>query len=326
MIQLMRIIGSVAAGLMITSGATAQDLTSKPIKVIVGFSAGGATDSVARLYAERMGRLLGTPVIIENKPGAGQLAAVKTLQAAAPDGHTLYLGTGSSLAQGPGMRSDLPYDPLKDFTLIGLVGTTPGVIIVSPDLPVASVKELLDYSTANPDKITYGSAGHGTASHLQTEYLMSLTGANWTHVSYKSDGEVVREVAAGRIQVSVSTTQQAMPLITAGRLKPLAVTTTEPLAYLPDVPTLPKTGIKGIEGIEPYTFYGLVGPIGMAPQTVARINATINQVSSIPDVQSRMREILFADAQTSSPESFRAFMEKDIAKWKAVGAKVKLPQ
>lgn len=325
MSRMTQIVGGLILAVL-ASATAAQDLSAKPIKIIVGFGAGGATDSVARLYAERMGRILGTPVIVENKPGAGQLAAVKTLMAAQPDGHTLYLGTGSSLAQGPGMRSDLPYDPLKDFTLIGLVAMTPGVIIVSPELPVNSVKELVDYSVANPDKISYGSAGYGSANHLQTEYLMSLTGAKWTHVSYKSDGETVREVAAGRIHVSMSTTQQAMPLITAGRVKVLAVTTTSPLLYLPNVPTLSQIGIKGAEGLEPFTFFGLVGPIGIAPQIVARINAAVNEVSAMSDVQSRMRETYFSETRTSSPAAFRSFMEQDIGKWKELGKKVKLPQ
>jgi tripartite-type tricarboxylate transporter receptor subunit TctC len=324
--SLTRSFTAMMAALLLAVPALAQDLTSRPIRIIVGFSAGGATDSVARVYAERMGRILGTPVIVENKPGAAQLAAVKTLLAAPADGHTLYLGTGSSLAQGPGMRTDLPYDPLKDFALIGLVATTPGVIIVSPELPVKSVQDLLDYGKAHPDTISYGSAGFGTASHLQTEYLMSLTGAKWTHVSYKSDSEVVREVSAGRIQISISTTQQSMPLISAGRLKALAVTTAEPLAYLPGVATLPQTGIKGIEGINPYTFYGLVAPVGTPPAIITRLNAAINEISAMPDIATRMRDVLFAEPRSSSPESFRAFMENDIAKWRSVGSNVKLPQ
>lgn len=321
-----RVLVAIAGVLALNFPVEAQDLSGRPIRLIVGFSAGGATDAVARVYAEKMGTILNTPVIVENKPGAAQILAVKTLMAAPPDGHTLYLGTGSSLAQGPGMRTDLPYDPLKDFSLIGLVATTPGVIIVDPNLPINSVKELLEYSKSHPGKLSYGSAGVGTASHLETEYLMSLTGDSWTHVPYKSDGEVVREIAAGRIQLSISTTQQAMPLIGSGQLKALAVTTAERLPYLPNVPALPQTGIKGIEGIDPYTFYGLVGPKGMPAPLVARINAAINEISAMPDVATRMRNILFADPRTSTPESFRAFMEKDISKWHVVGSKVKLTE
>jgi tripartite-type tricarboxylate transporter receptor subunit TctC len=316
-----------AAGLAASSMlAQGQELSGKPIRIIVGFSAGGATDAIARVYGEKLSQLLKAPVLIENRPGAAQITAIKTMLAAPADGQTLYLGTGSSLAQGPGMRKDLPYDPLKDFALVALVATTPGVIIVSPNLPVRDVRELLAYSRAHPDAITYGSAGVGTASHLQTEFFMSLTGMHWTHVPYKSDGEVVREVSEGRLQISISTTQQAMPLVKAGRLKALAVTTTRPLSYLPNVPTLPQVQVKGLDGIEPYTFYGLVGPAGMPAAAVARLNEAINKISAMPDVASHLTNLLFADPETSTPTSFRAFMEKDIAKWKAVGTNVKLPE
>lgn len=298
---------------------------SKPIKIVVGFGAGGATDAIARVYGQKMSEILNTPVIIDNRPGGGQLLAIRLLQASQPDGYTLYLGSGSSLAQGPGMRKDLPYDPLKDFSLIGLVGTTPGVIVVSTDLPARSVRELVSYSIAHPDKVNYGSAGHGTASHLQAEYLMYLTGMKMTHIPFKSDGDVVREISEGRVQLSVSTTQQAVPLIRAGKLKALAVTTSKPLKYLPGVPTLVEADVKGIEGIEPYTFFGLVGPIGMPLGVVTRLNETINRISAMPDIATRMSEGLYTEPSTSTPASFRAFMEKEVDKWKVVGRVVKLP-
>lgn len=318
----------LAAALALGSamGAKAQDFPVRPIKLIVGFSAGGATDSIARLYGQKMSELLKQPFIIDNRPGGGQLAAIRALQAAPPDGYTLYLGTGSSLAQGPGMRKDLPYDPLKDFSLVGLVATTPGVIIIPATLPARTVTELLAYSDSHPDKLNYGSAGHGTASHLQVEYFMSLTGKHWTHVPYKSDGDVVREIGEDRIQFSISTTQQAMPLIRAGKLRALAVTTSQPLGYLPGVPMLKETGVKGLESIEPYTFYGLVAPTGTPAAVVRRLNEAINQVSAMPEVRTQMTDNLFSQPSTSTPAAFRGFMEKELAKWAQVGKTVKLPE
>lgn len=317
---------ALTAGVM--AGACAQadfPSGSKTIRILVGFSAGGATDSVARLYGQKMSEILKTPVIIENKPGANQIFAIRALTSAPADGYTLYLGTGSSLAQGPGLRNDLPYDPLH-FSLVGLAASTPGVMVVNAELPVRSVSELLAYTAAHPDRVNYGSAGMGTASHLQTELLMRVTGAKWTHIPFKSDGDVVREVAEGRIQVSLSTIQQAMPLIQAGKLKPLALISSRPLKYLPGVPTLAETGVKGLAGLEPYTFFGLVGPAGMPAAIVARLNAAMNQVPAMPDVAARMSESLYAEPATTTPASFRTFLVKEIAKWKPLAGAVKLSE
>lgn len=311
---------------LVATTAPAQNYPNKPIRLVIGFSAGGATDSIGRLYGQKLSELLKQPVVVDNRPGANQIAAIRLLQSSPADGYTLYLGTGSSLAQGPGMRRDLPYDPLKDFSLVGLVATTPGAIVVHPGLPVNSIRELVTFSKANPDAINYGSAGVGTANHLQTEYLMSAIGTRWTHIPFKSDADVVREVSENRIQLSVSTTQTTIPLIKAGRLKVLAVTTSKPLKHLPGVPTLQETGVKGMEGLEPYTFYGVVGPVGMPADVVARLNEALNQISSMPDVTQRMTDTFFSEVATGSPAAFRAFMEKEVAKWREVSKTVKLPE
>ncbi len=323
--KISRALCAAAISIVVSTGAPAQDFPVRPIKLIVGFTAGGATDAIARLYGQKMSESLKQPIVVDNRPGAGQIAAIRALQAAQPDGYTLYLGTGSSLAQGPGLRKDLPYDPLKDFALIGMLGTTPGVVVVPSVMPVRTVKELLAYSSANPDKINFGSAGHGTANHLQTEFFMNITGTKWTHIPFKSDADVVRELGEDRIQFSISTTQQAMPLIKAGKIRALAVSTSHPLPYLPGVPTLREAGVKGLENIEPYTFYGLVAPVGTPPAIVARLNEAVNQVSAMPEIRVRMSEQLFAETSSSTPASFRAFMEKEIAKWVQVGKSVKLP-
>ena len=322
----LRALGAFTFSFAIAAGAFAQSYPNKPIRLIIGFSAGGATDSIGRLYAQKLSELLQQPVIVDNRPGANQIAAIRLLQSSPADGYNLYLGTGSSLAQGPGMRRDLPYDPLKDFTLIGMVATTPGAIVVHPGLPVSNIRELIAYSKTHPDAINYGSAGMGTANHLHTEYLMSAVGTRWTHIPFKSDADVVREVSENRIQLSISTTQTTIPLIKAGRLKVLAVTTNKPLKYLPGVPTLQETGVKGMDGLEPYTFYGLVGPMGMPADVVSRLNGALNQISSMPDVALRMSETFFSEVAMGSPASFRDFMDKEVAKWREVSKTVKLPE
>lgn len=305
--------------------AAAQQFPSKPIKIIVAFGPGGSTDTAARLYGQKMSELLNTPVIVENKPGGNQLLAVRSLISSRPDGYTLMLGTGSALVQNPAMRRDLPYDPLKDFSLIGLAATYPGVIFVNPGLPVHSVDELVAYAAAHPGKVTYGSAGVGTAGHLGIEALMSITGMKLTQIPYKADADVVREVMVGTVQVGMMPTLNAVSFINSGKIRAIAVTSSHRLASLPDVPSLAESGVKGLSALEPHTFVAFVGPAGMAPADVATLNDAVNKISSMPDVAARVRDNLYSDPQTSSPSSFREFIEKEIAKWKELGKTVTLP-
>lgn len=304
-------------------GADAQTWPTRPIKVIVGFTAGGATDAVARIYAQKMSGILGATIIVENRPGAGQIAAITALRNSPPDGYTLLLASGSALAQGPGMRKDLPYDPLKDFSLIGMVATAPGVVVVSPELPVRTMREFVDYVQARPGEVNYASGGYGSASHLQIEYLMSVTGTKMAHIPFKSDAEVLRELSVNRVQMSIATLQQSVPLIAAGKLRGLAVTSMKPVAGL-GLPTLADAHVQGMEGLEPYTFFGLVGPAGMPGGAVARLSDAISQVSTTPEIAARMNETLYTQPATGTPASFRTFLEREIAKWAVVGRSVKL--
>ena len=319
----------VAVSCLAMPGISARADTSwpqRPVTLLVGFAAGGATDGMARLYAQKLTEILGVQVLVDNRPGAAQLVAIRALRNAAPDGYVLYMGTGSSLAQGPGMRKDLPYDPLKDFTLIDMVATSPGIVIVNPAVPAKTLGELLDYAAKNPDQLNYGSAGIGTANHLQTAYLMARTGIRLNHVPYKSDSEVVREVVAGRLQMSISTAQVAMPMITAGRVRALAVTSVKPLSFVPGVPTLGEGGVKGIEGLDPFTFYGVVGPAHMPAELVSRLSSAFNDISKMPDVVEKMRTTLFAEPSIGTAATFRSFMEGEVAKWGEVGKSVKLTE
>lgn len=305
-------------------GASAQDYPSKTIRIVLGFGPGGVGDLVARLYAPKMSELLKTPVIVENRPGGNQMTAIRALQNSPPDGYTLYLATGSSLVQNPGLRKDLGYDPLKDFTLIAMVDTVPGVIITSPSVPARSVDELIAYAKVNPGKLNYASAGSGSAAHLAVEVFLDATGVTMTHIPYKSDADMVREVTAGTAQLGIMGAANAAPAIKAGNVRGLAVTTPHRLAELPDVPTLAETGIKALADLEPYTLHALVGPAGVPAPVVARLNDTINKISAMPDVESRMRKTLMLEPAVGSPESFRAFVEKEIAKWAALGKRVKI--
>jgi tripartite-type tricarboxylate transporter receptor subunit TctC len=316
---------ALAAAVLLALPALAQDYPSRPIKILVGFGAGGTTDSVARLYGQKLSEVLNAPVIIDNKPGANQITAIRALMAAPPDGYTLYAASASSLVQNPALRSNLGYDPLKDFTLLGVEVTNPGVIFVGNDLPVHTIKELVAYANANPGKLNYGSAGLGTAGHLAAEALMSATGIKMTHIPYKADADVIREVMAGSVHVGIMTTLNTVQAIKAGKIRAIAVTTVKRLPYLPDVQGLGETGVKSLAALEPHTFISLVGPAGMPAPVVAKLNDAINKVSAMPDVSTRVRESLYAEPATMSPAAFREFTERQLAIWRELGKTVKLP-
>jgi tripartite-type tricarboxylate transporter receptor subunit TctC len=315
---------ATAFAVVASCAAIAQDYPNRPIKLILGFSAGGSTDSIGRYYAQKMSELLKAPVVVDNKPGAGQIIAIKSVMAAPPDGYTLYLGSGSAFSQGPGVRNDLPYDPLKDMTLVGLVATAPGLIVVTPKLPVNSMQELISYAKEHPNELNYGSSGVGSASHLQGEYLKKLTGMQMAHIPYKADADIMREMTAGSVHVGLSPIQGAMSPIASGRVRALAVTGSRRIAGMPDVPSLKETNIKGLDGIDPYTYYGIAGPAGLPRPVVDKLNAAINAIAKSPEMVTHVREKLYAEPGSGTPESFRQYIEVDLKKWKEFGKFVKL--
>lgn len=326
-----RAVLGICAGLLlavsatITSfSATAQTYPARNINVLVGFAAGGNTDLFARLLTPKMSELLKVSVIVENKPGANQIAAIQSMTSNAPDGYTLFLGTGSSLGQNPGVQKDLPYNPIRDFSLIALCGTTPGVVVVRSDLPIRTIKELVDYAKKSTSKLNYGSAGIGSANQLMMEYFMATTGTSMVHVPFKSDAQNVTELVAGRIDVSFAGITAAEPQMKSGKLTILSSTSVKPLPFAPTLPTLGDAGIKGLEGLDPFTFYGFVAPAGMDGAVLRKLNDTINQVMRMPDVASRSRDTLRVEPVTESPEYFRQFLTSQIAKWTEVGKNIKI--
>jgi tripartite-type tricarboxylate transporter receptor subunit TctC len=325
-IKLLRIFAVFVAATLLAVSSHAQQFPSKPIRLLVGFSAGGATDAVARLYGQKLSELLNVPVVVDNKPGSSQLLAIRALKAAAPDGYTLAILGGSGLTQGPAIRQDLGYDPLKDFSLIGFLSLAQGMITVHPDFPARTVAELIAYAKAHPNSVSYASAGIGSAGHFEAEYLMKVAGLKLIHIPYKSDSEAARAVMAGEVKMAFTTAQIALPLVNSGKARGLLVTTTKPLPYIPGVPTLSEANVAGLQGLDPYTFFGLVGPAGMQADHINQLNEAINKISEMPDVVNRMRSNLANEPAASSPGAFRTFVEKEYAKWREVGKNVKLTE
>lgn len=298
--------------------------SSRASRVLVGMGAGGATDSVARLYAQKLSELTGAPVVVENRPGAFQSVAINTLKNSRPDGQVLYMATGSALSLQPAIRKGTDYDPMKDFSFIALAGISSAVLTVSPQLPIHSLRELIDYSAANPGMINYASAGAGSANHIKNEYIKLVTGLKAEHIPYKSDLDVQLQVSTATVHVGLTTIQTAMPIIRDKRVRPIMVTAPRELSYLPGVPGTEEVGIKGLEAIEPYSYFGLVGPAGMPADRVAELNAAINKVSAMPEVQRLMRETLYTEPFIGSPEDFRSMNQVQIDRAADIGKRLNL--
>ena len=318
-----RLLLGVAACLFGTL-AQAQNFAGKPIRILVGYAPGGGADLIARVYGEKLQELLGTPVIIENKTGAFEQLAAGPVIAAAPDGHTLWLGTAGAMTMGPGVRSNLPYDIIKSFTHVGKLGEVEAVITIRKDIPANTLSEFVAYAKQNPGKLNYASAGMGSGNHLLTEYIMGLTNISMTHVPYKGDADVVRELAAGLVDFGIPTVATGAPFVRDGRLKALVVTGTKRSKVLPNVPSFAEDGgVDALKSYGTYSIYALLGPAGMPPAVTKALNDAIGKVSLLPDVVEKL-ELANLRAATLTPAELKQYIEQEVAKWKEVGKKLKL--
>ena len=305
-------------------GAHAQNFTAKPIKILVGYAPGGGADLIARIYGQKLQDLLGTPVIVENKPGAFEQLAAQPVVTAPPDGHTLWLGTAGALTMGPGVRTNIPYDVLKSFTHVGKIGEVDAVITIRSSIPANTLPELVAYAKANPGKLNYASAGVGSGNHLLTEYIMGVTNIKMQHVPYKGDADVVREIVAGNADFGIPTVATGAPFINEGRLKALVVTGNQRSKTLPNVPSVAEEGgVEALKGYGVYSIYALLGPAGMPPAVTQALSDALGKISRMPDVIQKL-EAGNVRASYSPPAELKQYLEKEVAKWKEVGKRVKI--
>ena len=307
-----RLLQSFAA-LALPSVGIAQSYPSKPIRYIVPVAAGGGNDMIARVVTDRWGKLLGQPFVVDNQSGGGGVIASQTTARAAPDGYTLMQGYVATHGTTPATRR-IPYDPIKQFTPIGMIGATPNVLVVDANLPVKTVKEFVEYVKRNPGKVNYGSAGVGSLTHMTMELFKQETGSFMLHIPYRGIAPAINDLLGGQTQAMFPGLAAALPQIRAGRLRPLAVTGKERNPVLKDVPTMEEAGFKGFNAMQ---WYGTVGPAGMAPDLVKRLNETQVTVLKSPD----LREKLSAEAVEPwpmTPEQFGAFIRSEIAQWTAL--------
>lgn len=315
----------VAAGLASVSVAAAAPgapaaYPTKPIRLIVPLTAGGPTDLAARIIAVPLGEALGQQVIVDNRPGAGGNIGAEIAAKSPADGYTLFMGTSGPLSINSSLYAKLAYNPLKDFAPVIQIASAPFVVIVNPALPVRNVKELIALAKAKPGQLNYGSVP-GSASHLSTELFKMMAHVDIVHVPYKGAAPATSDVIAGQIQMSFASTPGAVPMVKAGKVRPLAVTSTKRVAKLPDVPTLAESALPGYEAS---VWYGVVAPTGTPRQIVQRLNREIAKVLANPVHHERLVAADFAPT-TGTPEQFAAFIRNETAKWakvvKASGAR-----
>ena len=283
---------------------------TKTIKIIAPVQPGGGVDLVARTIADRLGRALGQSIVVENLSGGGGVVGSLATARAAPDGYTLMVGYVGTHGTNPAVRK-LPYDAIRDFTPIAMVGGTPNVLVVSPSLPVATLRELVAYAKANPGKLSYGSSGPGTLTHLAMEQLKVATDLDVVHIPYRGIGPAFVDLLGGQTQIMFPGLAAALPHVKAGKVKPLAVTGTKRHALLPEVPTFTESGYPGFDGVQ---WYGIVGPANLPPSIVKRLNDEIDKLLQNPELADR----LSAEALQPMPmsaEAFGRYIRDDIARW-----------
>src|SRR5215831_13463859 len=257
---------ALALLLLAACGAQAQSWPARPVKLIVPFPPGGSTDILARALGHGLSSELAQAVIIDNRPGAGGSIGAEAAAKSAPDGYTIMMGHLGTLAVNPGIYKHLPYDPLKSFAPVCLMAIVPSVLVVNPSLPVHSVAELIAYAKKYPGKLSYGSAGMGSTSHLTTEYFKLAAGIDVLHVPYKGVGPMLTDLVSGQLSMGLNGAPAVMPHVTAGRLRALGVSSLRRLPSLPQVPTIDEAGAEaGLRGFEANGWYGIVAPAGTAP-------------------------------------------------------------
>ncbi len=295
-------------------GAAAQSYPTKPIRLIVPFAAGGGSDVVGRVVAQKLGERLGQQVLVENRPGAGGSIGADQVAKAAPDGYTLLLGSTSEIAQYPNLNPKVPYDPVRDFAPIGAIGTVPLVLVASETLPAKSVAEVIAFAKANPGKISFGSAGNGSTTHLAMELFASIAGISMTHVPYKGSAPVVTDLLNGNLQLAIPTMPAVLPHASGGKLKLLAVSTARRTASLPAVPTMQDAGVRGYDtGL----WTGLLAPAGTPREVVAKLATELQWVVSQPDVKDQLAK-QGAEAAPGSAEAFAAQIREELGVWARV--------
>ena len=303
--------GLAAALIVVAAGTAAQGYPSKPIRLIVPFPPGGATDILGRIIGQKLGESLGQQVVVENRPGANGTIGAELAAKAAPDGYTLLIGQAGNLTINVTLQGKLPYDPVKDFAPVTLVASTPNLLVVHPSLPVRSVKDLIALAKARPGAINYASAGNGSPGHLAAELLKKMAGINMVHIPYKGAAPALTDVVAGQASLYFTSPISAQALVKAGRLRAVAVTSARRSAALPNMPTIAEAGFPEFDLT---SWWGMLAPAGVPRDIINRLHTETVRILNQPGVKERL-DALGADAVSNTPEEFAAYIKSETAKW-----------
>jgi len=288
----------------------AADFPTKPLRIVVPFPPGGLLDLLGRGLAPSLTEQLGQPVVIDNRPGANGMIGAGLVAKAAPDGHTLLIGGGSSFVVNPLLNPTLPFDPMKDLAPVSMVSRGPSVLVASPSFQARSVGELIALAKAAPGKLSYGTPGNGNPNHLAGELFKSAAGVDIVHVPYKGAALVITDVIAGHVPVAFVTLGAAMPHLRSGKLKALAVTTAQRWESAPELPTMGEAGLAQVHLVE---WSGLFVPTGTPPAALARLNEVVRRALSAPELRARLKE-QGLEAQASTSAELAAEMQSDVAR------------
>ncbi len=299
-----------------SSPAWAQEFPSKSLKLVVPYAPGGGADSVARIVAKKVSENIGQPIVIENKGGAGSIVGTDLVAKAEPDGYTLLLGQSGPISINPAVYKTLPYDPVKDFAPVTMTTAYPYILVVNSDSPAKTVQEFVALAKSKPGGLNYGSTGVGAANHLVAELFASKAGLKMTHVPYRGTALAVGDLVSGQLNVVFGDPISVLPHMRSGKLRALAVTSLERSPVAPEVPTVAESGYAGFEAL---AWHGILAPAKTPPAVIKKLNAEIVKALADPAT----KELLEKQAMQTvgnTPEAFAAFIQKDIATWKAVAA------
>jgi tripartite-type tricarboxylate transporter receptor subunit TctC len=316
--QLRRFYRSIAQAALILgfSGLVHAAYPDKPIKLIVPYPPGGATDVIGRILAKNLGESLGQQVLVENRSGAGGNIGAEAVAKATPDGYTLLMGAVTSHSTMATLeKGKLRYDILKDFAPVMIVGSVPLVVVVNPNVPVRTLKGLVDYAKANPDKLNYASSGAGAPQRMGAEIFQKEAGIKITHIPYKGSGPAMTDLVAGQVNMMVETVPAALPFITAGQLRPLAVTTAKRISMLPDVPT---TAESGMPTLEVSSTFGVLAPVGTPMTIVDQLNSAIAKLLINPEVKEAFLKQGVYAATPTKPKQSAELLAGEVRRWEKV--------
>ena len=313
--QIATAIALSAAALAAYSQTPAPAWPERPVRLVVPFPAGGATDLVARVIAQRVSRDIGQQIIVDNKAGAGGTIGSGEAAKAAADGYTLLLTTSSTHAISPHLMPRLPYDAVKDFTPVAHLAGAASVLLVTPSLPVKTMAELIDYAKKRPGQLNYASSGNGTIVHLTTEAFKAQAGIFMTHVPYKGTALAIPDVITGSVQVLIDAIPSGMPHVKSGRLRALAVTGDKRSAMAPELPTIAEAGLPGFSSV---TWFGLYAPRGMKPELLARVHDAFEKAAHAPEVVDSLAKLGVEPGPLGTPAQFAAMVSADSQRWAGI--------